>query len=156
MDRSCSHCGREFVAVRPTAKYCSATCRSAASKLAKRQAGDDQVATAATVVSLAGRKVSAKTPRTPVNPKAGGVEKTLTRELGDALDTSVGQQAVILARRIDSGNDTSAGLVAASKQLLLLTAAALREKAPDAENDLVGTVQAEVIAMRQRFADASA
>ena len=30
------------------------------------------------------------------------------------------------------------------------------EKAPDAEQDLVGAVQAEVLEMRRRFADASA
>ena len=154
MLKACEQCGNEYLAQRSTARFCSDVCRSAATKAKARNAANAQLTADETVVSIVGRKASVKAPRTPPNPGAGGVEKTLTRELGDALDTSVGQQAVILARRIDSGNDTSAGLVAASKQLLLLTAAALREKAPDAENDLVGTVQADVIAIRQQYANA--
>ena len=87
---------------------------------------------------------------------AGRIEATLLRELGDAADTSIGQQALALARRLDANADGLSAMATASKQLTVLTRAALMEKAPDAENDLVGTVQAEVIAIRQQFANAGA
>jgi len=149
-------CGVEFSPVRSDGRFASTTCRSRAFRKAKANAADAQLAADATVVSMVGRKTKASAPTAPTTPGAGGVEKATTRELGDALGTSLGQQALVLARRLDQATDTGSALASISKQLITVTAAAVREKAPDAENDLVGTVQAEVIAMRQRFANAGA
>ena len=150
-------CGVEFSPIRSDGRYASTTCRSRAFRRAKANAADAQLVADATVVSIAGRRVKASTPTAPTTPGAGGmggVEAAITRELGDALLTSLGQQAIVLARRLDEHTDTGSALASVSKQLVVLTAAALREKAPDAENDLVGTVQADVIAIRQQYANA--
>lgn len=149
-------CGVEFSPIRSDGRYASTTCRSRAFRAAKAKAADAALAADATVVSIAGRKAPAKASPASTTPSAGGVEAAVARELGDALSTSLGQQAVVLARRLDEHTDTGSALASVSKQLVVLTAAALRDKAPDAESDLVGTVQAEVIAIRQRFANASA
>ena len=152
-------CGVEFSPARSDGKYATTSCRVRAYRKAKANAADAQLAADATVVSIAGRKAKAPTPPASTTPNAGGmggVEAAITRELGDALLTSLGQQAIVLARRLDEHTDTGSALASVSKQLVILTAAAVREKAPDAESDLVGTVQAEVIAIRQQFANASA
>lgn len=157
--RQCLQCGTEFTPQRSTARYCSATCRSAWSKAQKRQAAEDAEVAGANVVALAARraKPAAAAPRPKADAgKPGGVEAALLRELGDAADTSIGQQAIVLARRLDANADGLSSMATASKQLTILTRAALIEKAPDAEQDMVGAVQAEVLEMRRRFADASA
>lgn len=157
--RQCLQCGTEFTPQRSTARYCSATCRSAWSKAQKRQAAEDAEVAGANVVALAARraKPAAAAPRPKADAgKPGGVEAALLRELGDAADTSIGQQAIVLARRLDANADGLSSMATASKQLTILTRAALMEKAPDAEQDMVGAVQAEVLEMRRRFADASA
>lgn len=158
--RQCLQCGTEFTPQRSTARYCSATCRSAWSKAQKRQAAEDAEVAGANVVALAARRTK---PAPASAPKAkaggsepGGVEAALLRELGDAANTSIGQQAIVLARRLDSNADGLSSMATASKQLTILTRAALMEKAPDAEQDMVGAVQAEVLEMRRRFADVSA
>lgn len=147
-------CGVEFSPIRSDGRYASTTCRSRAFRRAKANAADAQLVADATVVSIAGRRVKASTPTAPTTPGAGGVEKATIRELGDALSTSLGQQAIVLARRLDQATDTGSALASISKQLITVTAAAVREKAPDAESDLVGLVQADVIAIRQQYANA--
>lgn len=149
-------CGVEFSPIRSDGRYASTTCRSRAFRRAKANAADAQLVADATVVSIAGRRVKASTPTAPTTPGAGGVEKATIRELGDALSTSLGQQAIVLARRLDQATDTGSALASISKQLITVTAAAVREKAPDAESDLVGLVQADVIAIRQQYANAGA
>lgn len=148
MIRSCEQCGKEYRAVRSQAKYCSAVCRSAASKARKRVEADDDFAADATVVALAGRKR-----RQAMEAPAGesSVESALRAELGDAIGTLLGQQALVLAKRMDDRVDTSGSAVATlSKQLVVLTAAALRDRAPSAEEDPVAAIQAQVIAIRDR------
>ena len=147
-------CGVEFSPIRSDGRYASTTCRSRAFRKAKANAADASLTADANVVSIAGRKAKAPTSSAPTTPGAGGVEKAITRELGDALLTSLGQQAIVLARRLDEHTDTGSALASISKQLVILTAAAVREKAPDAESDLVGLVQADVIAIRQQYANA--
>lgn len=149
-------CGREFAPRRSDARFATDYCRVKWNRARKRGEVEAAEVAGATVVAIAGRrKAAASNPRTPAQA-VGGVEAALLRELGDAADTSIGQQAIVLARRLDSNADGLSSMATASKQLTILTRAALMEKAPDAEQDMVGAVQAEVLEMRRRFADASA
>lgn len=74
-------------------------------------------------------------------------------ELGDAAETSLGLQALALAQRIDDGGTSASALRSLSQQIVVLTAAALRDQAPDVDEDPVAAVQAQVIAMRREFAN---
>ena len=143
---ACSRCGKEFEAQRPTARYCTASCRALASREAKRAAEGAALAADATVVAIASRRRS--TSRSASRGAAGTVEESVTRELGEAASTSLGRQALALARRMDANIDTGSALASLSKQLVILTAAAVREKAQVAEEDPVGAIQAQVIALR--------
>lgn len=153
-------CGVEFAPRRSDQRFATTTCRSRWFRANKARAAEDAEVAGANVVALAARRTK---PAPASAPKAkaggsepGGVEAALLRELGDAANTSIGQQAIVLARRLDSNADGLSSMATASKQLTILTRAALMEKAPDAEQDMVGAVQAEVLEMRRRFADASA
>jgi len=149
----CSRCGKEFAAQRPTAKYCSASCRAMASRDAKRAAEAAGLTEAANVVAIAGRRPNAAT-RKPKALGGAGVESSVLRELGDAASTSLGEQALVLARRLDANVDTGSALASLSKQLVVLTAAAVRDKAPVAAEDPVGAVQAQVLSLRASGAGA--
>lgn len=145
---ACTRCGKEFVAQRSTAKFCSAVCRSAASKAKAKDGEDAALASDATVVALASRRTSRPAPRAT---RVCSVVDAITSELGEAISTSLGQQALVLAERIDGRVDTSGSAVASlSKQLVILTAAALRDIAPDVAVDPVAAVQAQVLAIRQQ------
>ena len=152
-------CGVEFAPRRSDQRFATTTCRSRWFRANKARAAEDAEVAGANVVALAARRAkpaaAAPRPKVPAG-KPGGVEAALLRELGDAADTSIGQQAIVLARRLDANADGLSSMATASKQLTILTRAALMEKAPDAEQDMVGAVQAEVLEMRRRFADASA
>lgn len=113
MDRECASCGREFVAKRSTAQYCSVTCRSRAARARK----------------AAGASVEA-------DAEAGKPEHSLVRAVrkeldeAEALDTVAGQLALQLARRI--ADPECAGVSTLSKELRALLAEA-RGAAPDPE-----------------------
>lgn len=99
MERSCDACGTTYTAKRATSKYCSARCRTRASR------GD--------VIEL------------PVQPPeqggdAGGVFTATTRELDDAgrRETALGQTCLALARRLDSpGVDTGSAVASVAARL---------------------------------------
>lgn len=144
-------CGAEFTPRRSDGRFASTTCRVRWNRAQKRKADDAEMVEAANVVAIAGRRAKPK-PAAVVS----GIEGALLLELGEAANTSIGQQALALARRIDANADGLSAMATASKQLTVLTRAALMEKAPDAEDDLVGAVQAEVIDIRRRYAGAGA
>lgn len=136
-------CGVEFTPRKSTGIYASTACRVRAARARAKQAEDSSLAADASVVALAGR-------RKPKPAGAASVVAAVTSELGSAVSSSLGQQALILAERIDSRIDSSGSAVAAlSKQLVVLTAAALRDATPDVAVDPVAAIQAQVIAMRQ-------
>lgn len=110
MNRSCQRCGKDFLAQRPTAKYCTNVCRSAASKARAKQSDN--------VVQL----------RTPTAPAVGdlSVEDHARRELGDAVSTTLGQMCLTAARRIDSGEVVGAALSSTMKRLEEMMEAAER------------------------------
>ncbi len=105
MQRICDVCGRDFEAKRRDAKTCSATCRS--------------------------NKRNTSAP--PDVDETGGYSlvDAIRSELEAAgkLNTSLGQLALVLARRI-SGETT--GVAALSKELSRVTAAAIGSATPGA------------------------
>lgn len=107
---ACLGCGGVIRSTNPRAVYCGSNCRSAASKA--RAAG------------------LPTTPRTLIPVPAVGdgspVVGATRAELDQAnrLDTALGQAALALAARIDSGMDTGSSMAAAVKQLQVTLAAA--------------------------------
>lgn len=101
MERPCDICGEAYEAKRPASKYCSDTCRKRASRGA--------VATPEAPIAV----LPAPT------PEVGEVEAALLVELATAerSTTSLGRAALALARRVDIGRDTGAGLASLVKQL---------------------------------------
>lgn len=113
MQQICDVCGRDFESKRKDAKTCSATCRS--------------------------NKRNTSAP--PDDGDAGGYSlvDAIRSELEEAgkLNTSLGQLALVLARRI--GSETT-GVAALSKELSRVTAAAIGSATPGtsaAEGDYI-------------------
>ena len=108
MIRPCDVCGDPYEAKRPNSKYCSPTCRKRASRGA--------VATSEVTGSdgdLIALPVSAR------EIEQDSVEAALLAELKTAErdNTTLGRAALSLARRVDGGRDTGAGLASLVKQL---------------------------------------
>lgn len=150
MTRICEcGCGAEFTPRKSTGRFASTACRVRWNRAQKRQESDAGLLADAKIVALAGRR------RTPQKPTAAvaSVEAAVRAELGDVVNTSLGQQALLLAQRMDQRVDTSGSAVAAlSKQLVILTAAAMGGAEPDAAADPVAAVQAQVLSIRQAHA----
>src|SRR5262245_6230304 len=109
-------CGKPFEAQKPTARYCSPLC----SKRAQR-------------AGVAGRRSDPVV--APEIGEASGlvdaVEKTL--EAAGRLNSSMGQLALVLARKMATDHGTAAGVAALSRELSAVVAAALEghSAAPD-------------------------
>jgi len=84
LQRQCPRCSTEFEAKTARAVYCSASCRALASK-------DRKTHPTASVTNLPGAN------------GAGTIEASVLKSLGNQLDTVVGRQAVVAARRMDAG-----------------------------------------------------
>jgi len=108
MERSCAQCGKSFDAVRPSAKFCGATCRQRS-----KRAG----LSVASIVPDSGPDGEDESPLV-------GVTRRTLDEAG-VLDTVSGAQALILAARVGSAHETGAAVAALSKQLQALVDAAL-------------------------------
>jgi len=81
--RQCPRCSTEFDAKTARAVYCSSSCRALASQ---------------------DRKAHPVTPVSTLPGKgAGTIEASVLKSLGNQLDTVVGRQAVVAARRMDAG-----------------------------------------------------
>lgn len=122
MDKSCARCARTFTAKRQVARFCSVACRNAAA--AARAKGQPEA------------KVVPAKPKAKRTRKAAGLEPEAvpTGALGAVLDelqaagrlqSSAGQAAVALARRIDDGAESSAGLAALTREMRAAMAEAL-------------------------------
>lgn len=116
MQRNCDLCGTVYEALRTTSKYCSANCRmrksrgaTAPKKVTKRKANRVTKSDPAQITSLP----------PPDESPTGPIESALLAELTavDRVSTTLGQAALALARRVDLGHDTGAGLASLVKQL---------------------------------------
>lgn len=101
MDRECDVCGDTYDAKRPNSKYCGGTCRKRSQRGALAADEDTQV------------------PTLVPDLEVGPVEAALLSELSkvERSATALGQAALALARRVDVGRDTGAGLASLVKQL---------------------------------------
>lgn len=107
MTRSCDGCGREYVAKRPTSRFCGGTCRTRASR-----AGG---------VAAVPRSV-------PSVVATSGVVAATRRELEDAgrLGSMLGEAALELATSIASPHESGSSKASMVKQLVATMAEALK------------------------------
>jgi len=124
--RNCAVCGKRFEAKRSTAKYCGSTCRA-------RQAQGIKPSRPARDVDMPAASV---TPLVAENPLVAMVRRKL--EDAGQLDTVLGQQAVMLAERLATQEDTGSAVAALSKELRAVMDAALKDapKAADRVDEL--------------------
>ena len=115
MQRPCDVCGVEYEAKRATSKYCSDRCKMRKARGAVTKAEGDGVP------KLAPEHVDG-----PVTESA-----LVTLRETDRLDTPLGQASLALARRVDLGRDTGAGLAALVKQF----EATLKSATADVKSD---------------------
>ena len=131
---TCAACSTEFDARSSRARFCSAKCRTDAhyrrTKLGLPEAKNPPAKPKRT------RKVK-PAPETDAPVGTLGAVLAELREAG-RLDSSAGQAAVALARRIDDGAESSAGLAALTRELRAAMAEALAraEAAGDALDEL--------------------
>ncbi len=141
--KACERCGSQFQAFKATARFCSATCRVAAHRAAK---------SGGAVVSLESRRRAERV--AAMSGDVHDIESAVRAELGEAgLDSVLGQQAILLARRLDSQIDPSGSAVASlSKQLTALVAEALGKTGGKDESDPLTEIQRSAAEVRRRFA----
>lgn len=115
MQRACDSCGEAYEALRPASKFCSPTCR----KRASRGATTPKVVTDSETAPVTGGDIVPFPVPPPPDREAGEVESALLAELTkvERGGTSLGRAALALARRVDEGRDTGAGLASLVKQL---------------------------------------
>ena len=97
MTATCSRCGSDFETARRSARWCSDRCRTAAARA--RKAGKPETSS----------KPKRRKPAPQTEPDHG---MTAGR-----ADTSAGRTAIALARRIDDGAESSAGMAALTREL---------------------------------------
>lgn len=100
MQRPCDVCGESYEAKRATSKYCSDRCKMRKARGAVTKTEGDKVPT------LAPEHVDG-----PVTESA-----LVTLREAERVESPLGQAALALARRVDLGRDTGAGLAALVKQ----------------------------------------
>lgn len=132
MARTCDACGADFDARSPRARFCSDKCRSRA-RYRREVLGQPEA------VAAPKPKRTRKSKAEP-EPIPTGTLGAVVAELQAAgrLDSSAGQAAVALARRIDDGAESSAGLAALTREMRAAMAEALAraEASGDALDEL--------------------
>lgn len=107
--RHCDSCGKEYQPERKTSKYCGPTCRVRASRGAVvRPIGSARSSKSKTVV-VSDQQLS----------DASSVTEMMKIDLrkADRLNTVLGQAALTLSLRIDSGRDTGSALASLTKEM---------------------------------------
>lgn len=118
MTATCARCGADFETRRRSARWCSDRCRTQASR-ARKAGKPDTVKPEPKAKPRKARPVEVEV----------GVTPAVIRELAAAGrgETSAGRAAVALARRIDDGAESSAGLAALTRELSCRMAEALAD-----------------------------
>ena len=133
MARTCDACGADFDARSPRARFCSDKCRSRARY--RREVLGQPEAVASPKPKRTRKAKAAAEPDAPVGA-LGAVLAEL--QAAGRLDSSAGQAAVALARRIDDGAESSSGLAALTREMRAAMAEALSrvEASGDALDEL--------------------
>lgn len=138
--KTCELCGREFMAKRGTAKFCTSNCRQRSFQAAKAAA--PELVRAPSVPPLR-REGAAIVALPAVAPDSAESLADVTRtdlESADRLRTPAGLLAVKLAQILDSGRqDTGSSIAALGRQYLATLAQALdgAEKAADPLDEIL-------------------
>ena len=111
MERQCDVCGKTYQPKRKTSQFCGGTCRARAGR------GRAAAATA-----------GASRPATATTYERPPISAAIAQELADAkrTDTALGQVALSLALRIETGMDTGSAMAALSKELRAALAEAVK------------------------------
>lgn len=127
MDATCARCSKSFSTTSRRARFCSVKCRTQATR-ARAKGEPESVAK-----PKPQRKPKADAPTTGT---LGAVIAELTA--AGRLDSSAGQAAVALARRIDDGAESSSGLASLTREMRAAMAEALSrvEASGDALDEL--------------------
>ena len=141
MQRPCAQCGKPFEAERATATFCGATCRQ------RSRRGTKPAAPALAEV----RPLRTPDPKPAVPLVPSSLYDTCAGELGESASTSLGRAALLIARRLDDGLDTSGAAVAAlSKELSRLMDLARPAEQAAAEDDPIAYLQRRADERRNR------
>ena len=120
MEATCARCGDTFSPASKRARFCSVKCRTQATRA--RAKGEPESAVVEPKPKRTGKAKPAPEPDAPVGA-LGAVLAEL--QAAGRLDSSAGQAAVALARRIDDGAESSAGLAALTREMRAAMAEAL-------------------------------
>lgn len=110
MERTCQRCGKAFTAG-PRALYCGSTCRARASE--DRRSGTTSPPAA---MPQRGSSGQALADRVRAELDAAG-----------RLGTTAGETALLLARRLEAGDDAGSAVASLARQLLATMSEALRD-----------------------------
>lgn len=110
MTRNCDRCGTPYQAQRPQSRFCSSRCRVAAGK-ARNEGRPESLAPVTDLPA----------------PQPGAIADAVRVELEAAGrdSTSLGRQALSLAQRIDSAQDTGSAVAALHRELRATMAEAM-------------------------------
>ena len=121
MRRPCDRCGREYDAERPSSRYCTDKCRVEASRARRRGL---PVSVMAAVTEL----------EPPIQAPSGLVSSTSAQlEAAGRLGSPMGQAALVLAARIESGHEHGSAVAALTRELRSTLEAALDGVRPAAD-----------------------
>lgn len=135
MERPCDICGKTYEAKRKTSKFCGDTCRARHTRATAAKA-------AATGTSRATAQVVVDYDRPPLSAAVRAELEEVKRQ-----DTALGQVALSLALRIETGMDTGSAMASLSKEMRAALADALRG-AKDTQSGLEG-IRDELAARRR-------
>lgn len=116
MEATCARCAQPFSAASKRARFCSVKCRTQATRA--RAAGQPE-----SLAPAKPKRASKAKPEAVPTGTLGAVMAEL--QAAGRLDSSAGQAAVALARRIDDGAESSAGLAALTREMRAAMAEAL-------------------------------
>jgi hypothetical protein len=134
--RACGSCGDEFEAHHRSARYCSGRCRKRASRGHVMAVPDVPTDPPGPPDEPAGA----------VEPPPGRLSAATRAELAavSRVESSAGQQALMLAERLDAGQDTGSGIAALSRELRATMVVAMAD---------AHRVESELDKLRRRNAD---
>lgn len=139
MQKPCEVCGCDFTAQRSTARYCGEACKKRAQRAAKKS-----------------QPVAVVVPIPPRSPQSVGVVvrslyETCRDELGVQAGTAMGTAALLIARRLDDGVDTSGAAVASlTKELHRLMELSRPVEAVEDADDPIAYLQRRADERRNR------
>ncbi len=115
--RKCDSCGKSYVAKRANSRYCGATCRKRGQRSGSvKNAGKPKAGKVPESLDQLGEMLGADF--------VGSIRAEL--EAAGRLESSLGQQALLLARKLGTPMDTGSSSASLSRELRAVMAEALR------------------------------